>query len=360
MRTTAYDVVRLKTNAVAQIAIGSAAQTFFYTFGPASVVMETRKSAMYPVLENGWMLETTTMTDAAAVGMPDTNMMSVQASDTLCRATRPIWFQLSTPLEVTTVSAGIFIRDFDFSITFLPVATNDAAVIWRALAGFDCEWWSQKTYLSVIMSFTNGTKLHRAIPLHYTNEAKLEGAPQVVRYFGSNLVKIMNDARGPAESERLRTNIYNVVTMSNLSQGFFSVPADGEITSPYGIGRQYTKTRRSFHRGLDIGNSNGTPVRASGSGIVRLSELLYVRGNCIIIDHGLGLFSGYFHMSRLIATNGAFVSKGDVIGEIGATGLATGPHLHWEMSVGNVRVDPNYFTRNDIFSTAQPFTEIDR
>ncbi|MEE8440691.1 MAG: M23 family metallopeptidase [Spirochaetia bacterium] len=96
----------------------------------------------------------------------------------------------------------------------------------------------------------------------------------------------------------------------------------------------------TIHTGVDMASPTGTPVVASGSGLVRLARNRIVTGNTIVIEHLPGVFSLYYHLDEMIVAEGDTVRAGDLIGAVGATGLATGPHLHWEFRVGGVSVDP--------------------
>ena len=131
------------------------------------------------------------------------------------------------------------------------------------------------------------------------------------------------------------------VTPERLWAGGFISPTKGWITSPFGTMRSYDGgPPSSYHNGLDIGNYSGTLIIAPAAGRVVVAEELVVRGNCIIIDHGWGLHTSYFHMSAVLVEPGTMVQQGDPIGRMGSTGLATGSHLHWEVRVGMVTVDP--------------------
>jgi murein DD-endopeptidase MepM/ murein hydrolase activator NlpD len=131
--------------------------------------------------------------------------------------------------------------------------------------------------------------------------------------------------------------------------GAFGLPLSGvelRITSPFGQRRSYSGgPPTSYHAGLDYGADEGVPVLAPITATVALAEPLQVRGNAVILDHGLGVLTGYWHLSRIDVVPGQVVGKGEVIGLVGNTGLSTGPHLHWEMRVGNVPVDPLQWTR---------------
>ena len=135
-----------------------------------------------------------------------------------------------------------------------------------------------------------------------------------------------------------------------LWEGTFSQPlATTRITSPFGTRRSYNDGPVSgFHGGTDFGAGSGTPIYAPAAGRVVLADELIVRGNAVLIDHGVGVFSGYWHQSNLAVKVGQDVQRGDLIGYVGDTGLVTGAHLHWEMRVGGIAVDPMQWTEMPI------------
>ena len=141
------------------------------------------------------------------------------------------------------------------------------------------------------------------------------------------------------ESELLG-QIYDTFTPHWLGEGPFIIPSEGEAKPNFGERRIFNNEPRSPHSGVDIATPYGEPVRASNSGKIVLAKDLYFAGKTVIIDHGLGVFTSYLHFSKIIAKRGDKVMKGDVIGEIGATGRVTGPHLHWGVKVSGSRVDP--------------------
>lgn len=122
----------------------------------------------------------------------------------------------------------------------------------------------------------------------------------------------------------------------------FVWPATGRISGVYGSQRILGGVPRNPHAGVDVAAPTGTPVLAPASGIVVLASppKFSLEGNLLIVDHGNSLFSSFLHLSRIDVKTGDFVAKGQRVGAIGATGRATGPHLHWAMSWGDVRVDP--------------------
>jgi hypothetical protein len=127
-----------------------------------------------------------------------------------------------------------------------------------------------------------------------------------------------------------------------LWRGRFKRPAPGIDSSAFGTRRVYeTGGVGSWHHGIDIANKEGTPVRAANSGLVLLAEELFLTGNTVILDHGQGVVSYYFHMSRLEVKKGEAVAQDGLIGLMGTTGLSTGSHCHWELQVHDESVDPD-------------------
>ena len=119
---------------------------------------------------------------------------------------------------------------------------------------------------------------------------------------------------------------------------------DYPTTSPFGTRRTYSVADiGTFHAGQDFGAPEGTLIFAPAPGTVVLAEPLAVRGNAVIIDHGGGVFTGYWHMSEMKVAAGMEVAAGDVLGLVGNTGLSTGAHLHWELRIDGIAVDPMQF-----------------
>jgi murein DD-endopeptidase MepM/ murein hydrolase activator NlpD len=134
--------------------------------------------------------------------------------------------------------------------------------------------------------------------------------------------------------------IYNQVRPERLWHPPFICPVDGPITSSFGLRRILNDKPRSPNSGVDIGAPMGAKVGACNDGIVVLTQELYLEGKTIIIDHGLGLYSIYMHLSEMQVNEGQWVRAGAVIGLVGATGRGTGPHLKWSIKLLGARVDP--------------------
>lgn len=118
-------------------------------------------------------------------------------------------------------------------------------------------------------------------------------------------------------------------------------PLPGCVISPFGVKRLHNgKPTGEFHAGIDQRASDATPIRAVAAGIVKIVQPFNVLGGTVAIDHGQGLETMYLHMSKLNVEAGARVNQGDVIGYVGATGRANGPHLHWVVYVNGVPVNP--------------------
>ncbi len=123
----------------------------------------------------------------------------------------------------------------------------------------------------------------------------------------------------------------------------FVKPMEGRMTTPFGYTRYVNGSFSGSHRAIDWAAPEGTPIQTTNEGIVALADELYLTGNAIYIDHGMGLFSQYAHMSELLVETGDHVKPGDIIGLVGTTGFSTGPHLHFTFWAHNVPVNPDLF-----------------
>jgi murein DD-endopeptidase MepM/ murein hydrolase activator NlpD len=127
--------------------------------------------------------------------------------------------------------------------------------------------------------------------------------------------------------------------------GPFAAPVQGRPGSPFGLRRWINGERRSFHTGRDIQAPRGTPVLASNHGRVCLQGDFFFGGKSVFVDHGQGLYTMYFHLSEILVKPGEEVRRGQILGRVGSTGRATGPHLHWGVRMGGARVDPDALVR---------------
>jgi murein DD-endopeptidase MepM/ murein hydrolase activator NlpD len=122
-------------------------------------------------------------------------------------------------------------------------------------------------------------------------------------------------------------------------------PARGIISGLFGSQRILNGTPSAPHFGVDIAGGEGADIHAPASGRVLVADQFFLEGGYTLIDHGHGVFTGYMHQSKQLVNPGDAVMRGQLIGNIGHTGRATGPHLHWQMNWFNVRLDPSLSTR---------------
>jgi len=136
-------------------------------------------------------------------------------------------------------------------------------------------------------------------------------------------------------------------TPSRLWSGAWRQPVYGDVTSAFGSRRSYNggPVGACGHEGTDFDMDKGAVVYAPARGRVMFADLTQVRGNMIVIDHGIGVFSAYFHLSEINTQVEQMVEPGTPIGKVGSTGLSTGPHLHWSVWVNGEYVDPLEWTR---------------
>lgn len=147
-----------------------------------------------------------------------------------------------------------------------------------------------------------------------------------------------------ARIAREQSSVAAVRTRDDAREDFaqpFVWPVQGRISGRFGNQRVYNGTPKTPHSGMDIAAANGTAVKAPAAGIVTFaSASLYLTGGTVVIDHGAGVSSNFLHLSRIDVKVGDRVKQGQVFAAVGATGRATGPHLHWGMNWFDVRIDP--------------------
>ncbi len=155
------------------------------------------------------------------------------------------------------------------------------------------------------------------------------------------------------KKERVRiASLWSRVTPERLWDGPFLVPVEGRPGSPFGLKRWINGERRSPHTGMDIKAPEGSPVVASNSGRVVLVGDFFFSGRAVFLDHGQGVYTMYFHLSKINVVEGQKVARGQVLGLVGMTGRATGPHLHWGVRLGGSRVDPTSLVKQTHWTKA--------
>jgi murein DD-endopeptidase MepM/ murein hydrolase activator NlpD len=151
-------------------------------------------------------------------------------------------------------------------------------------------------------------------------------------------------------TERARVaEIRPVFNPERYWDGLFTLPITTEVTSYFGTRRLYKYPSTQFygyHEGTDFNGIVGSPVYAPAAGVVVLAEPLYLRGNALVIDHGWGVYSGYWHLSQIDVAVGQWIEPGDQIALVGSTGRSTGAHLHWDLWVNGTNVDAMQWTEH--------------
>jgi Peptidase family M23 len=217
---------------------------------------------------------------------------------------------------------------------------------WLALAGVDVEATPGPSSIQIHIHTKDGTRdeirnveIH---PAHYRTSI-LTVSPKFVTPGPEELKEIAADAQ-------IKEKAFAGSADRPLWSGSFHAPVHAEPTDSFGTRRTFNGKLASIHRGMDYRAPMGTLVRASNSGTVVLARPLYYEGNCVIIDHGLGLYTLSMHFSRIDVKEGQHVSAGDRLGLSGATGRVTGPHLHWAVRWQGAYLDPAKLLRLNLTS----------
>lgn len=140
-----------------------------------------------------------------------------------------------------------------------------------------------------------------------------------------------------------QTRAYQTFSPAQPSNLLFDKPVEGPLSSPFGLRRFFNGEERNPHSGLDFAVGAGTPIKAPAAGKVILVGNYFFNGNTVFVDHGQGLISMFCHMSKVDVRLGQSLPRGGIVGRVGATGRATGPHMHWNVSLNDARVDPAIF-----------------
>jgi murein DD-endopeptidase MepM/ murein hydrolase activator NlpD len=170
---------------------------------------------------------------------------------------------------------------------------------------------------------------------------KYKTEPQAIRIVN----ELFSDAINPSTAIFVPGGLLDRVNLQEINGDLFIWPVPGYITSPYGYRRSPFTGIRQFHSGLDIGSPQGTPVRAAMPGRVSTAGWDDVLGNYVVISHHSGYRTLYGHMSVIRVKSGAYVGTGERIGDVGSTGLSTGPHLHFTVYKNGVTVNPRVLMR---------------
>ena len=223
-----------------------------------------------------------------------------------------------------------------FGKTFLFYPTEEGRV-WQGLVGIDLETAPDDYSLSLTGATVAGSPVEATYPL-----------PVLDKEFPTRRLTVQEKFVNPPqeELERIRREskrtreIFAALNPEKIWHSSFQSPVPGAPTSGFGKRSILNGQPRSPHTGTDFDADEGTPVKSPNTGKVVLVSPLYYSGNTVILDHGQGLYSYFAHLSRFAVAEGDLVSPGEVIGQVGATGRVTGPHLHWTVRLNGTRIDP--------------------
>lgn len=242
------------------------------------------------------------------------------------------WF--STPAVqggLVTAQAPSGARAVLFNGTELPLTAEGFFLI-----GFDRD---AENSASLVALFSNGQRKEHYLPVAPGNWRIEHVAANPTG--GAKTSEEFQARRGP-ELARINAARAVRVTSDGWLQNFIR-PVGGRVSGLFGAQRIYNGTPGSYHSGMDIAAPAGTPFVAPADGVVTLAaveDTFTLEGHLLMIDHGMGLNSAFLHCSELLVREGDVVKQGQIIGKVGATGRASGPHLHWGMKWNSARIDP--------------------
>jgi murein DD-endopeptidase MepM/ murein hydrolase activator NlpD len=216
---------------------------------------------------------------------------------------------------------------------------------WFALAGVDVEGAVGPSTLQIHVKTTGGAArdLSQSVEIHeaHYRTGSLSVAPQFVEPGPEAMKEIDAEVA-------LKAKVFAASAPEPLWSGSFHAPVTAAPTDSFGTRRTFNGKLASVHKGMDFRARMGTPVHAGNRGVVVLARKLYFEGNCVAIDHGMGLYTISMHLSRIDVHEGERVAKGQLLGLSGATGRVTGPHLHWAVRWEGAYLDPAKLLRMDL------------
>jgi murein DD-endopeptidase MepM/ murein hydrolase activator NlpD len=244
----------------------------------------------------------------------------------------PVLFQVKVPAKLESLSG----KWLDHQLTF---SYNSATKTWFALAGVSIEIAPGKYSLDLTGTSASKTTLNftRSFAVAKTKYPQIKVELTVEKKFTEPNPEQQQQI---AEAVKVKDDYLNRVTAGRQWDGKFMAPADAAISDVFGSQRIFNGKAQRPHFGLDFRVPTGTPVAAMNQGTVLLARFLYFEGNCVVIDHGQGLLTLYFHLSEFKVKEGDAVKRGQEIGLSGGTGRATGPHLHVAVRWQGTYLDP--------------------
>ena len=257
-------------------------------------------------------------------------MIGILVAATLYTAAQGKAVQLKVPNEPRTQSVQVMWKE-----KRVPAFRADG--VWTTLLGIDLDTKPGTHAAEALLTMDDGSVERREIEIKVAEKkfpvTRLTVAPRFTQ-----LSKTDQD-RASRESKEVGA-IYQRITTDLVPEPVFIVPIPGRSGTNFGERRVFNGEARAPHSGADLRAATGTPVHATNRGRVVLAKSLFFTGNTVIVDHGLGIYSLYAHLSRLDVKKGEAVKRNQIVGLAGATGRVTGPHLHWAIRMQGARVDP--------------------
>ncbi|MGE3277647.1 MAG: M23 family metallopeptidase [Vicinamibacterales bacterium] len=218
-------------------------------------------------------------------------------------------------------------------VPLIAVSMEDGQTVWEGLLGLDLDIEPGDLPVTVYLPGASApTQLDLRIAPKKFVTRRLTVAPAYVDPPPPVVARILDEAD--------RLDALYATTTERAWPGAVVPPVSASRTGRFGARSVFNGEPRSPHAGVDFRSPAGAPVQAPAPGRVVLAGDLYFTGNTVVIDHGAGVVSVLAHLSTLLVTEGDAVDRGDLVGRVGATGRATGPHLHWSVRLHGARVDP--------------------
>ncbi len=272
---------------------------------------------------------------AAAVAAQSSSVTLMPA---VVEAGSPELIRVATPGGAASVNGEWMGRELQFF-------RGRDGLAWFALAGVDVEAAVGSSALQIHLKMAGGTEqtLSQNVEIHEAHYRT--GTLSVEPKFVSPGLEAMKEIDAEVA---LKNKVFAQSAPEPLWSGNFRAPVLAPPTDSFGTRRTFNGKLASVHKGMDFRARVGTPVHAGNSGVVLLARPLYFEGNCVAIDHGMGLYTISMHLSRIDVREGERVVKGQLVGLSGATGRVTGPHLHWAVRWEGAYLDPAKLLRMDL------------
>ena len=265
-----------------------------------------------------------------AVGLPQGNAVRIKPSARAIQPGELVLLTITAPDRMDGLRARAFGQDL------LPTRVDDRT--WHVLVGIDLDVEPGKH--DVALRWTQAGKT--------STQAATTALVVTAKTFRTRNLTVPETFVNPPESAqaqiaadaKLIAEAWNSTTEERYWKGPFIVPVPHEANSAFGSRSVFNGEARSPHGGADFASPTGTPIKAPNAGRIVIARDMYYTGGTVAIDHGVGLVSLVAHLSKIDVKEGAMVQAGEIVGEVGATGRVTGPHLHWAVKARGARVDP--------------------